>query len=94
MKMSVKTAVIACADPRMCGMAFVPEVVQVLGGRLSKPASVKAAHDALYQAYLRDEIELRPESGLNRLSQEELKLCFPSEYAGLLSWIRPLWKDV
>jgi hypothetical protein len=72
----------AQTNPRL-GMAFVPDVVRACGG-----GDVRAAHQALMQAARRGEIELRPESGLSRLSREELALCLHGPQGSVLSWIR------
>jgi hypothetical protein len=67
---------------RSLGLAFVPRVVRVLGPDIS------GAHALLLQAANRGEIELRPESGLGRLTPEELSLCLPGPQGSRLSWIR------
>ena len=78
---SLLAVIRAKTDPRL-RMAFVPDVVRELG------ADVQAAHQALVQAARRGEIELRPESGLARLSRDELALCLPGPQGSILSWIR------
>jgi hypothetical protein len=76
-------AVHAATDPRI-GLAFVPAVVR----SLSKGASIADALQALREAAQRGLIELRPESGLGRLSSDERLLCVPGPEGTLLSWAR------
>jgi hypothetical protein len=70
-------------DPSM-GLAFVPAIVRALAAG----SSVSAAHAALTEAARRGQIELRPESGLGRLDQEERALCIPAIDGTPLSWLR------
>jgi hypothetical protein len=64
------SAVDATRDSRT-GLSFVPEIVSKLRPELSAQAAgailVAAADDGL--------LELRPEGGINRLSEEELSMC-------------------
>jgi len=66
------------------GMSFVPAVVQ----RLSAAMPVAEALELLLRAARRELIELRPEGGLGRLSEEELSLCPPGPAGTRLSWAR------
>jgi hypothetical protein len=66
------------------GMSFVPAIVR----GLSAAMPVSEALELLMRAARRELIELRPEGGLGRLSNEELALC-PAGPAGTrLSWAR------
>ena len=66
------------------GMSFVPAVVR----RLSRSMSVADAIEILLRAARRELIELRPEGGFARLSEEELALCPPGPAGTRLSWAR------
>lgn len=68
------------------GMAFIPELVQAVQELTGEDAP--AIHEALRAAYQAQKIELRPESGLNRLSPEELARCIPGPRGSKLSWAR------
>lgn len=68
------------------GLVFVPTLVRALGG----PAARDAIHQALREAAARGLVELRPESGLGRLSDEDLSLCLPGPRGSRLSWARPI----
>ncbi|MCU0693111.1 MAG: hypothetical protein MUF54_17095 [Polyangiaceae bacterium] len=64
------------------GMAMVPAVVRALGGDMG------FVHQALLDASKAGLFELRPESGMGRLSAQERELC-PVGYDGaVLSWVR------
>jgi hypothetical protein len=68
------------------GLAYVPDLV-----RLLVPGhSVQEIHTALLQAAKGGGLELRPESGLHRLSGEDLALCPQGPLGTRLSWARPL----
>jgi hypothetical protein len=77
------SAVDATRDSRT-GLSFVPEIVAKLRPKLSSQAAgailVAAAGDGL--------LELRPEGGINRLSEEELSMCPPGPQGTRLSWAR------
>lgn len=70
-------------DPRL-GLAFVPRVLQALG----LDSDPEGAHRLLLDAEARGLIELRPEGGLGRLSEQELSLCPPGPQGTRLSWAR------
>lgn len=71
------------ADPAV-GLAFVPRVV----GALAEGSDKESAKNTVMAAARKGEIELRPESGLGRLTDEERDLCVASSDGTLLSWIR------
>jgi hypothetical protein len=66
------------------GLSFVPDIVATLRGRLTpestREALVAAARDGV--------LELRPEGGIGRLSEEQLALCPPGPQGTRLSWAR------
>jgi hypothetical protein len=66
------------------GMSFVPAIVH----QLSAAMPVSEALELLMRAARRELIELRPEGGLGRLSDEELALCPPGPAGTRLSWAR------
>jgi hypothetical protein len=66
------------------GMSFVPAIVRELGGAMP----VADALELLMGAARRELIELRPEGGLGRLSDEELALCPRGPAGTRLSWAR------
>jgi hypothetical protein len=66
------------------GMSFVPAIVRRLSGAMPLPRAL----ELLMQAARRELIELRPEGGLGRLSDEELALCPPGPAGTRLSWAR------
>ena len=68
------------------GLVFVPAIVRALGGRTARDA----VHEALRTAAKRGLVELRPESGLGRLSEEDLAFCIPGPQGSRLSWARPI----
>lgn len=66
------------------GLVFLPALVEALGGE-----SVRAAvHSALLAAADAGRVELRPESGMGRLSEHELAACIPGPEGAVLSWVR------
>jgi hypothetical protein len=65
------------------GLAFVPAIVRAAGGP-------DVAHPVLEQLARDERIELRPESGLARLSADDLALCLPGPQRTRLSWARRL----
>lgn len=80
------------------GLSFVPEAVEKMlaawrqdgggKGRYAPDWEKKAAFFVLYKLDKEGVIELRPESGLGRLSQAELDLCPPGPHGTRLSWVR------
>ena len=66
------------------GLAFVPSLVRALGGHSARDA----VHDALRMAARMGRVELRPESGMGRLSDEDLAFCVPGPQGSVLSWAR------
>jgi hypothetical protein len=62
----------------------VPAIVR----RLSAAMPLPDALELLMRAARRELIELRPEGGLGRLSEEELALCPPGPAGTRLSWAR------
>jgi hypothetical protein len=67
------------------GLAFVPEVVRQLSA-----AGVSAVHEVLLRLARAQQIELQPESGVGRLTADELSLCPPGPQGSRLSWARVL----
>jgi hypothetical protein len=67
----------------------VPDVVRKLAGQ---GRSVEEARVALFEAAKQGSVELRPESGMGRLSPEDKRLVPVASYPGLgkvaLSWVR------
>src|SRR5262249_41193384 len=68
------------------GLVFVPALVRALGRAVVRDP----VHDVLRDAAERGLVELRPESGLARLSEEDLAFCMPGPQGSLLSWARPI----
>ena len=68
------------------GLAFVPDAVRALTATHSAPT----VQEALLQAARAGRIELQPESGVGRLTAEELSLCPPGPEGTRLSWARIL----
>jgi len=68
------------------GLSFVPRVVQ----QLIPHMHAAVAHQMLLTAARDELIELRPEGGLGRLTEEELALCPPGPGGTRLSWARRL----
>lgn len=66
------------------GLTFVPKIVRALGGASAR----EAVHDALLRGAREGRYELRPESGMGRLSEEDLGLCIPGPQGSRLSWVR------
>jgi hypothetical protein len=72
---------------RIHGLTFVPELVRSVE---LEGVSVKAAHEALLRLARERRIELQPESGVGRLTAEDLALCPPGPQGSRLSWARRL----
>ncbi len=68
------------------GLVFVPTLVRALGGMPSRDT----VHRLLLDAHKNERLELQPESGLARLSEEELALCIRGPQDSHLSWARVL----
>jgi hypothetical protein len=79
----VAAAVAALVDPRL-GLAFVPDLVR----GLARASDVSVALAAVREAAQQGLIELRPESGLGRLSEDEQALCVSGPDGTWLSWAR------
>lgn len=79
----VLAALDATTDDRM-GMSFVPQIV----ARLRPQIDAKVVREALSDAAAGGLIELRPEGGLGRLTQEELDACLEGPQGTRLSWAR------
>jgi hypothetical protein len=77
------SAVDATRDSRT-GLSFVPTIVKQLRPELD----AKAAAAMLVAAAGEGLLELRPEGGINRLSEEELSMCPPGPQGTRLSWVR------
>ena len=71
------------------GLTFVPTVVRAVGGEKSIPW----VHSELLRGFREGRFELRPESGLGRLSEEELRYCIPGPQGSKLSWVRTIAID-
>lgn len=68
------------------GLSFVPRLVQ----RVITDMPAAVAHQVLLAAARDELIELRPEGGLARLTEQELELCPPGPGGTRLSWARRL----
>ena len=75
------------SDPS--GLTFVPAVVRAVGGE----KSVAWVHSELLRGFREGRFELRPESGLGRLSEEDLRYCIPGPQGSKLSWVRAIVID-
>jgi hypothetical protein len=75
------------SDPS--GLTFVPAVVRAVGGE----KSVAWVHSELLRGFREGRFELRPESGLGRLSEEDLRYCIPGPQGSKLSWVRAIAND-
>jgi hypothetical protein len=74
------------------GLTFVPTVVRALGA--SHGHDPDAVHAALLYAASAGVLELRPESGMGRLSAEDQMLCLPGPRGSRLSWVRRVDAEV
>lgn len=68
------------------GLTWVPRLVRALGGVHARDA----VHAELLRAARAGELELRPESGMGRLSEEDAALCLAGPQGSRLSWVRPI----
>jgi hypothetical protein len=66
------------------GLVYVPELVHALGHEIVRDD----VHHALRDAASRGELELRPESGLDRLSAEDRAACLVGPSGQLVSYVR------
>jgi hypothetical protein len=66
------------------GLTFVPKLVRALGGLTARDA----VHAELMRGARDGRFELRPESGMGRLSTEDAALCLPGPQGSRLSWVR------
>jgi hypothetical protein len=72
------------ANRESSGLTSVPKLVRLLGG-----AKVRAAvHAELLREARAGRVELRPESGMGRLSADDAALCIPGPQGSHLSWVR------
>jgi len=66
------------------GLTWVPKLVRALGG-----APVRdEVHAELLRGARAGKLELRPESGMGRLSAEDAALCLAGPQGSTLSWVR------
>lgn len=72
-------------DERL-GLSFVPLVIRGLAPEMD----VETSQALLLEASRRGLLELRPESGLGRLSEQDLRDCPPGPQGTHLSWARRL----
>jgi hypothetical protein len=72
-------------DPQT-GLSFVPAIV----ARLEPEIGAEAVRALLVSAATNGVIELRPEGGIGRLSEQELAVCPPGPQGTRLSWARRL----
>jgi hypothetical protein len=77
------TAIIEAHRERS-GLTFVPKIVRALGG----PEARDAVHAELLRGARAGVFELRPESGMGRLSAEDAAFCIPGPQGSTLSWVR------
>ncbi len=68
------------------GLTWVPKLVRALGGLPARDA----VHAELLRGARAGELELRPESGMGRLSEEDAALCLAGPQGSRLSWVRPI----
>lgn len=66
------------------GLTSVPKLVRLLGGASAR----EAVHAELLRGARAGLFELRPESGMGRLSAEDMALCIPGPQGSRLSWVR------
>lgn len=66
------------------GLVYVPELVQSLANKLVR----EEVHQVLSDAAQRGELELRPESGLDRLSPGDRAACLVGPSGRLVSYVR------
>ena len=66
------------------GLTWVPKLVRALGGLPAR----EAVHAELLRGARAGQLELRPESGMGRLSEEDAALCLAGPQGSRLSWVR------
>jgi len=66
------------------GLTWVPKLVRALGGIAARDA----VHAELLRGARAGDLELRPESGMGRLSEEDAALCLAGPQGSRLSWVR------
>ena len=66
------------------GLTSVPKLVRALGGLRARDA----LHAELLRGARAGRFELRPESGMGRLSEEDASFCIPGPQGSRLSWVR------
>lgn len=74
------------ANRETSGLASVPRVVRALGGLPVRDA----VHAELLKHARAGRLELRPESGMGRLTPDDAALCLPGPQGSKLSWVRRL----
>ncbi|MCL2723635.1 MAG: hypothetical protein FWD69_04275 [Polyangiaceae bacterium] len=76
----------ACVDEHResSGLTWVPKLVRALGGLAARDR----VHAQLFRGARAGELELRPESGMGRLSEEDAALCPSGPQGSRLSWVR------
>lgn len=72
------------------GLAFVPNAVARVLERTGLPSAGSSVKEMIYDLAVDGKIELRPESGLNRLTPRELERCPDGPQGTKLSWARML----
>lgn len=72
------------AQKEPSGLTWVPKLVRLLGGEAAR----EAVHAELLRGARAGRFELRPESGMGRLSAEDAELCVPGPQGSRLSWVR------
>jgi len=80
----IAVALTAQQKAERSGITFIPQWARELG---LTPAQ---CHAALERAADAGVIELRPESGLGRLSRDDFEFCLPGPRGSKLSWMRVL----
>ena len=99
LEVDLEDAIYSCRESEI-NMSFVPSVIKYmflnpegrLAGNYNLLDKIKI-HQGMFNLARAGIIELRPESGMNRLSQDELNLCPESNFISgkvYLSWIRSI----
>jgi hypothetical protein len=66
------------------GLTSVPKLVRMMGGASMR----ETVHAELLRGARAGRFELRPESGMGRLSAEDASFCIPGPQGSRLSWVR------